>query len=205
MNKLQSPKALWEQRFAATEYIFGTEPNRYLASRQRDLKPGRALVIADGEGRNGVWLARQGLQVDSFDFVQGAVDKALKLADVNQVSLNATCSDWQGYDWGQARYDNMVAVFIQFAGPAERPELFRRMDEALKPGGLLLIQGYSPQQLEFNTGGPGKLENLYTEELLREAFPHYQILDSRTYTEAIEEGTAHSGQSGLIGFAAIKR
>jgi hypothetical protein len=98
----------------------------------------------------------------------------------------------------------MVAVFIQFVGPAERFELFRRMDEALKPGGLLLIQGYSPEQLNYNTGGPGKLENLYTEEFLLEAFPHYRVLDSRTYTEVIEEGTAHSGLSGLIGFAAIK-
>jgi cyclopropane fatty-acyl-phospholipid synthase-like methyltransferase len=126
------------------------------------------------------------------------------LAVQNQVQLNAVCSDWQSFAWQKASYDNMVAVFIQFVGPVERFELFRRMDEALKPGGLLLIQGYSPEQLNYNTGGPGKLENLYTEELLREAFPHYRVLDCRTYTEVIEEGTAHSGHSALVGFSAIK-
>lgn len=196
---------MWQQRFAAAEYIFGTEPNRYLTSRRADLRPGNALVIADGEGRNGVWLAGQGLQVDSFDYVQGAVDKALRLAQNQGVELNAACSDWQSYPWGSATHDNLIAVFIQFVGPEDRQELFRRMDQALKPGGLLLIQGYSPEQLQYNTGGPGKLENLYTEDMLQAAFPGYEVLDSRTYTEVIEEGSAHSGQSGLVGFAAIKR
>jgi cyclopropane fatty-acyl-phospholipid synthase-like methyltransferase len=204
MTHLADPKETWTQRFATPDYIFGESPNAYLASQQANLKPGKALAIADGEGRNGVWLAQQGLAVDSFDFVESAVEKAKNLAQSRQVRLNAQCSAWQHFDWQEAAYDNVVGIFFQFAAPTERAELFQKIDCALKPGGVLILQGYSPEQLNYNTGGPGILEHLYTEDLMREAFGHYEILDCRTYTDVIHEGRAHSGKSGLLGFTAIK-
>ena len=205
MNGFATPKATWDQRFATDAYIFGEAPNAYLQSRAADLQPGTALAVADGEGRNGVWLAEQGLQVHAFDFSEHAIAKAHKLAEKRGTSLTLSCATWQDFDWQENRYDNVVAIFVQFAPPQERAELFERMHRALKPGGTLLIQGYSHEQLQYNTGGPGKLEHLYDEALLRQAFAHYDILDLRTYTQEIAEGTAHKGQSGLIGLSARKR
>ena len=205
MNGFASPQATWNQRFATDAYIFGEAPNAYLQSRRADLQPGSALAVADGEGRNGVWLAEQGLQVHAFDFSEHAIAKAHKLADKRKTSLTLSCSAWQDFAWAEQAFDNVVAIFIQFAPPQERAQLFALMDRALKPGGTLIVQGYSHEQLQYNTGGPGKLEHLYEETLLRQSFTAYDILDLRTYTQEIAEGTAHKGLSGLIGMSARKR
>jgi len=118
--------------------------------------------------------------------------------------LQLRCSSWAQFDWKSAHYDNVVAIFIQFAPPQEREILFRRMDQALKPGGVLLIQGYGQEQLRYNTGGPGKLENLYDEALLLQAFAGYEVLDLRTYEAELAEGSGHHGRSALVGLTARK-
>jgi cyclopropane fatty-acyl-phospholipid synthase-like methyltransferase len=205
MTGFKNPKERWSQRFQTEDYIFGEMPNEYLVSQRSQLKSGTVLAIADGEGRNGVWLAQQGFDVDSFDFIQSAVDKANKLAHATNVNVNAVCSDWQNFDWKPASYDNIVGVFFQFVGPEERAQIFEKMDLALKPGGILLIQGYSTEQLKYNTGGPGKLDHLYDEAILRDAFPAYEVLDMRVYEAEIHEGSAHKGMSGLLGFVGRKK
>ncbi len=205
MNQPPPPLQMWNQRFDQAAYIFGEEPNAYLQSQAQHLKPGSALAVADGEGRNGVWLAQQGLKVTGFDLSAVAIQKAQQLAARKGVRAQWVCSDWHSFDWAQAPYDNVVGIFVQFAPPAEREALFQRMDASLKPGGTLVIQGYSLQQLSFNTGGPGKREHLYDEALLTRAFAAYDLLDLRTYEAVLSEGTAHSGRSGLIGLTARKR
>ena len=205
MNAFTDPLTRWNERFAAEGYLFGESPNAYLADMTSSLNKGRALSVADGEGRNSVWLAQQGFEVDAFDFSPIAVDKAQKLASRHGVSVNYQCSSWEAFDWPAQRYDTVVGVFFQFADPASRPALFARMDEALKPGGILLIQGYGKEQLQFNTGGPGKLDHLYDEDLLLAAFRNYRVLDLRTYTAQVSEGQGHSGLSALVGFVAQKR
>jgi cyclopropane fatty-acyl-phospholipid synthase-like methyltransferase len=204
MSTFQNPQQTWNQRFAAEHYVFGETPNAYLEAQAAHLKPGNALAVADGEGRNGVWLAQQGLQVDAFDFSDNAILKAQALAQSRQVKVNFVCSDWQSFDWQPAHYDNVVGIFFQFATPDERSILFARMRHSLKPGGTLIIQGYTPRQLDFNTGGPGKLAHLYDEALMLEAFGELDILDLRTYEAEITEGTGHQGMSGLLGLTARK-
>jgi cyclopropane fatty-acyl-phospholipid synthase-like methyltransferase len=184
--------------------VFGQAPNAYLESQAAHLTPGNALAVADGEGRNGVWLAEQGLQVDAFDFSDIALRKAQALAQSRQVKVNWECSDWQSFDWQPAHYDNVVGIFFQFATPEERTQLFARMLSSLKPGGTLIIQGYTPRQLDFNTGGPGKLAHMYDEALMLDAFGELDILDLRTYEAEITEGTGHQGMSGLLGLTARK-
>ena len=205
MTGFNNPKERWSQRFQTKDYIFGEMPNEYLVSQRVQLKSGKVLAIADGEGRNGVWLAQQGLEVDSFDFIESAVDKASKLASSRNVKVNAVCSDWQSFDWKPSTYDNVVGIFFQFVGPEERAQIFRKMDLVLKPGGVLVIQGYSTEQLKYNTGGPGKLDHLYDEAMLHDAFPTYDVLHMKTYEDEILEGSAHKGMSGLIGFVGRKR
>lgn len=198
------PLAHWNQRFSGADYLFGEAPNHYLIEQARYLRPGTALAVADGEGRNGVWLAQQGLQVQAFDFSPVAVEKARRLAASRGVAVDWHCCTWQDFPWRDAAHDNVVGVFFQFADPRARAQLFARMDRSLKPGGTLLIQGYGKDQLRFNTGGPGKLEHLYDEALLRGAFAGYEILDLRTYEAQVHEGSGHQGPSALVGFVARK-
>jgi cyclopropane fatty-acyl-phospholipid synthase-like methyltransferase len=195
----------WNGRFSAPGYIFGTAPNAFLASKAHLLKPGqRALCVADGEGRNSVWLAEQGLEVTAFDFSPPGVDKARRLAAERGVRVRyevASVYDWR---WPEAAFDVVAAIFVQFADPAMRSFLFERMARALAPGGLLLLQGYTPKQLEYRTGGPPHVENLYTPELLRSAFASLAIEELREYEAELAEGTQHAGRSALISLVARK-
>jgi 2-polyprenyl-3-methyl-5-hydroxy-6-metoxy-1,4-benzoquinol methylase len=195
----------WNERYSGDEYVFGTEPNAFLASQGFRLKPGMTcLSVADGEGRNSVWLAKQGLDVTAIDFSSAGIAKAQKLAVRNGVSVHYELADVLAWNWGRERFDVVVAIFIQFATPEERAELFRHMQEALKPGGLLILQGYTPKQAQFKTGGPPETERLYTEDLLRDAFRQMDILHLRDHEEVLNEGKRHSGQSAVIDLVAQK-
>jgi cyclopropane fatty-acyl-phospholipid synthase-like methyltransferase len=197
---------MWDGHYAAPDYIFGTEPNVFLASQRHLLQPGQhALAVADGEGRNGVWLAQQGLNVVSVDFSSLAVEKSKKLASARGVTLDCQVSDVLAWDWPVAAFDVVAAIFIQFVAPAQRTHLFQHIKDALKPGGLLLLQGYTPKQLEYKTGGPANIENLYTETLLREAFADMEIVSLHEHEAFIAEGTKHYGQSALIDMVARKK
>jgi SAM-dependent methyltransferase len=197
---------VWNERFNRPDYIFGTEPNAWLASHRDLLVADRhALCVADGEGRNRVWLARQGLQVDAFDISPVGVAKARKLARASGVSVNFHVADCDAWPFQADACDYVVAIFIQFADPAMRARLFANMVRTLKPGGILLLQGYTPKQLEYGTGGPPCAEHLYTEELLDSSFPGLDILELRAYDAMIEEGARHAGMSALIGMVARKK
>jgi cyclopropane fatty-acyl-phospholipid synthase-like methyltransferase len=197
---------MWDGHFATPDYIFGTEPNVFLASQQALLKPGqRALAVADGEGRNGVWLAEQGLQVVSVDFSAPAVEKARRLAAERGVTVESHVADVMAWDWPVGSFDVVAAIFIQFVSPGQRPTLFQHLKDALKPGGILMLEGYTPKQLEYRTGGPSAEENMYTEALLRESFADMEILHLREYEAFIAEGTKHYGQSALIDMVARKK
>ena len=200
-----SELARWNQRFSAPEYIFGTAPNAYLASKAQLLRPGqRALCVADGEGRNSVWLAQRGLEVAAFDISPVGVEKAQRLAAERGVRIDFEVADVYGWRWPAASCDVVAAIFVQFADPAMRGFMFERMAQALKPGGLLIVQGYTPKQLEYKTGGPPRIENLYTPEMLRKAFALFEILELVEYEAVLGEGSQHSGRSALIGMVARK-
>lgn len=198
-------EAFWSGRFrdAGDDYLFGTAPNRFLAE-QAVLLPsgGRVLSVADGEGRNSVWLAEQGLKVTAVEVSPVGVEKARRLAAERAVEVDFVVADVFDWAWPEAAFDVVAAIFVQFAGPAERKQLFAAMRRALKPGGLLLLQGYTPKQLEYGTGGPPALEHLYTEALLREEFKAMAVLSLREYEDDLAEGAAHRGRSALIGLVA---
>lgn len=189
----------WQQRFSAPGYLFGTAPNAFLKSCAPLLpKGGRALAVADGEGRNGVFLAEQGLDVLSVDFSSVAQEKARKLAAERGVTLRVEQADITNWTWPEAAFDVVAVIFIQFSQPEERDRIFAGIKRALKPGGLLLLQGYSVKQLEYKTGGPSDVSRLYTRALLEEAFGDFALLDISEHDSIIEEGDAHGGMSALI-------
>ncbi len=191
--------SFWNQRFECEDYVFGTTANRFLVSQGARLRTGqRVLSVADGEGRNAVWLAEQGLEVDAVEFSPAAVDKARRLAASRGVAPNFHLASVMEWDFGVERYDAVVAIFIQFASPLQRGPLFARMAAALKPGGLLLMQGYTPGQLEYKTGGPAQVEHLYTAQLLRQSFADLELLHLQEHEDVLEEGSGHVGRSALI-------
>lgn len=196
---------MWDERYSREDYVFGTEPNAFLASCAPLLEPGRgALCVADGEGRNSVWLARRGLAVTAFDFSSVGIAKARKLAAAGGVAVDYRQASIEDWDWSPDRFDVVAAIFIQFAEPALRSRIFEGMKRTLKPGGLLLVQGYRPEQIEYATGGPRARENLYTRALLEEAFAGFEILRLSEHDSEIHEGPGHAGMSALIDLVARK-
>jgi len=198
-------REFWDQRFAAPEYIFGTEPNAFLSAQAERFKSGdRVLDVACGEGRNSVWLAKLGCQVTGIDISPLALAKARRLADTHGVKVDYREADIRDWQWQPARFDAVACVFIQFAEPAQRTRLFEGIETTLTPGGLLVLQGYTPKQLEYKTGGPPQADHMYTEALLRQAFRNLDILHLREHEETLAEGTKHVGRSALIDLVARK-
>jgi cyclopropane fatty-acyl-phospholipid synthase-like methyltransferase len=189
----------WEGRFSAPGYVFGTEPNAFLKSQAHVLKAGQnALTLADGEGRNGVWLAEQGLDVLAVDFSPTALKKSRKLAAERGVTLRTEQADLATWTWPREEFDVVVGIFFQFATPAQRPRFFAGIKQALRPGGLLLMQNYRAEQLQYRTGGPSDIERLYTRALLQQAFGDFSALDIKEYDAVMSEGSGHAGMSALI-------
>ena len=198
----------WNERFLATEdYLFGKAPNAFLAKQaSARLEPGmKALAIADGEGRNGVWLAEQGCEVWSLDAAPAATEKARRLAAERGVNMHIETVDATEMDWEAQQYDLVVGIFFQFANPQLRAELFEGMKRATRSGGYLLIEGYGMKQLEYKTGGPDIPEHLYTLDLMRESFADMEIELLEEYDAELSEGNRHQGTSALVDLVARKR
>jgi cyclopropane fatty-acyl-phospholipid synthase-like methyltransferase len=195
----------WQSRFSAPEYIFGKAPNAFLKSQAHRLPAGgKALSVADGEGRNGVWLAERGFDVLAIDFSPTALEKSRALATERGVQIRTELADVTAWRWQTGAFDVVAVIFTQFVSAAERPAFFANIKAALKPGGLLLMQGYRPEQLTYKTGGPQHAEQLYTRALLQDAFGDMSELDIREHDSVIGEGTAHVGMSALIDLVAKK-
>ncbi|WP_235923363.1 SAM-dependent methyltransferase [Brucella tritici] len=195
----------WDDRFNREDYLFGTEPNAFLASQAFRLKTGmRALAVADGEGRNGVWLAERGLDVVSVDSSTVGLAKARALALDRGVNLQTVQADLAEWEWEPEAFDVVVAIFVQFAPPELRKKMFAGFHTCLKPGGLLIMQGYRTEQLRYGTGGPPHVDHLYTADLLIRSFAHWEIRYLQEHDSLIEEGAGHAGMSALIDLVAEK-
>lgn len=191
-------KDFWEDRFSESGYAYGTEPNGFLVSQKKRLEARQAVLsVADGEGRNGVWLAEQGLDVTTVDYSPMGVNKAEKLASVKGVHINTLCEDLTQWAWPVAEYDVVVAIFIHFP-PNLRRHMHHNMMRALKSGGILIMETYHKDQLKYKTGGPPVDELLYTETQLREDFGDYEILFFEHAVTRIEEGKYHQGKSSVL-------
>jgi SAM-dependent methyltransferase len=202
----QAEYARWQARFAAPDYVFGTAPSYFLAQCKPLLpKSGTALAIADGEGRNGVWLAEQGLDVTSTDFSSTAQGKARALAAERKVSLTFIEADMHTWPYPAAAFDVVADIFTQISTPAERAVKWAGLLRALKPGGLIIVHGYTPKQLEYATGGPKQIENLYTRKMLEDAFGDLADVRITEEDRELNEGAGHAGMSAIIGLTGRKR
>lgn len=206
-----SQEIFWNNRYQdiGDEYLFGTEPNHFLASKASLFTANqKALSLGDGEGRNSVWLAWKGLDVTAVEISPISVNKARKLAEKQGVNLHLIQTDMLLHDWNAAELNNsfdwVIGIFIQFTGPEGRKIQFDTMKALARSGGRILLHGYTPKQLKYRTGGPSAIENLYTQEMLQDAFADWAIEEIVEYEDVISEGQGHNGQSALISMIARK-
>lgn len=192
----------WNIRYDRPDYLFGTEPSQFLREQADRIPAGaRVLCVADGEGRNSVYLAGLGHEVTAFDPSSVALDKARALAAERGVSVEFHRAGVEDWDWSR-QFDAVVAIFVQFAPPQMRDRMFADMVRALAPGGVILLHGYTPRQVAYGTGGPSDPTHLYTREMLRGASANLDILRLEAYERDVDEGRGHSGRSALIDLVA---
>ena len=196
----------WNERFSTEGYVFGRAPAQFL-TRQAALMPEGAevLCVADGEGRNAVFLAGEGHRVTAFDVAPAALEKARALAEESGVEADFHQAGIEDWDWGRG-FDVVAGIFVQFVGPPEKRGFLQNMGRAVRPGGLLMLHGYVPRQREegYRTGGPRDVANLYTVEELRLVYAGWEVLAAEDYDAELEEGEGHKGPSALVDFVARK-
>ena len=193
----------WDERFSIKDYLFGAETAQALVNLEHHLIPqGDTLVIADGEGRNSVYLASKGFRVTASDSSVVANIKAKALAASLNVEVNYNVEDFFDINWSAKQYDNIVGIFFQFVPPEKITEVLISLRTATKKGGTLLIHGYTPKQIELATGGPKDASLMYTKELFEDVFETVEVLVNKEYQMHLNEGSGHKGQSALIDFVA---
>jgi 2-polyprenyl-3-methyl-5-hydroxy-6-metoxy-1,4-benzoquinol methylase len=192
----------WDDRYGESGYAYGTAPNQFLTEQQHRLKPGmKTLVVGDGEGRNGVWLATQGLDVLSIDLSPVGLEKAKALATQHQVQIQTQCADLTTWNWVENTYDLVVSIYVHFA-PEVREQIHRSMLKALKPGGLIILEAFNLEQLQYqredDSGGPAMPEMLYQLEMLRQDFAGGEIMELTEIGTELHEGRYHDGKASVI-------
>jgi hypothetical protein len=195
----QDVGAAWDRRFAGPEHVYGEEPNRWLAAQLPLLPPpgSEALAVGDGEGRNGVWLAAQGLRVLSVDASAVGLAKARALAERRGLSLVTEQLRLEAWDWPVRRFALAASIFVHLP-PATRPTVHAALAASLAPGGLLVLEAFLPAQLRHRTGGPSDPALLYTAELLRGDFAALDLLHLEETELELQEGHLHRGRSAVV-------
>lgn len=198
------PAAFWDERYATPDYVFGTEPNVWLAANEALLKPGmKALVPGDGEGRNGVWLAKRGLDVTGIDASPIGVEKARNLAAAQHVDLEIICADLRDWAVPGPQYDLIVSAFVHL-GSTDRAAVHAKYVAALAPGGCLILEGFTPDHLGHGKGGP-KLETMmFTKQRLRDDFAALEILQLEALKTDLPASERHGGPAAVIRLLARK-
>jgi hypothetical protein len=197
----------WNTRFQNENYVYGTEPNVFLEDTQKKLNlSGNALAIAEGEGRNAVFLAEQGMNVTAWDYAQSGLAKTTKLAETRGVSVNTELVDLNEASWKKDEWDEIVCVFSHLPKKL-RLQTLQGVKEAVKPGGYFITEVYSIHQIPYKSGGPKDLELLYSPEEFLQTFSDSDWRIVHFFMGEVErnEGTLHNGLSHVIQFVGQKR
>lgn len=194
---------MWDERYGTAEYAYGTEPNEFLRQHFQQLPKGRILSLAEGEGRNAVFLARQGYQVTAVDSSSVGLEKAHKLAADHGVAIECAHADLGAFDLGHEHWDGIVSIFCPLPSVL-RQEIHRKAVAALKPGGVFLLEAYRPEQIRHGTGGGSNVDTMQTADSLRAelsglAFGHLVELE-----RDVIEGIYHTGLGAVVQAIAVK-
>lgn len=202
-------KEKWDERYKEPEFAYGKAPNVFFKEWLTKFTPGKILMPADGEGRNGVFAAQLGWQVQSFDLSSEGQTKALQLAKENNVSIDYTVGDFDQLDFETAGFDAIGLVYAHF--PADKKSAFhKKLNGYLKPGGIVIFEAFSKQHLQYKkqdpkVGGPDDLGMLFSTEELAADFSNYEVLVLTEDIPVLEEGKYHQGQGSVIRFVGRKK
>ncbi len=191
-------KGFWDERYAEEGLAYGEEPNVFLTQVVDLINPeGKILVVGDGEGRNGVWLASEGFDVTSVDYSEVAVKKINELAKEHEVNINTICADLNNWDWPREVFDAVVTIYLHF--PSEsRAAMHGKMLDALKPGGKIIMEAFNKAQLDYPSGGPPVLDMLFSEEELKQDFSKLNIKEAYEKIVYLNEGKYHVGDGAVV-------
>lgn len=196
-------KEFWNQRYGTNENVYGYEPNEFFKEQLDKQTPGSLLLPADGEGRNGVYAATKGWNVTAFDFSDVARAKALDFASRMNVNIDYTIADINTYEF--PRQFKVIALIYIHLDPVARERFHKRCMDALLPGGLLILEGFSKEQINNTTGGPKDLSMLHSLKDTLQDFAPAEILLSKRLTAHLNEGPFHSGRSDIIRLVVRKK
>jgi len=196
---------MWNQRYSEPGFAYGTEPNDFLAANAKPHLPpkGEVLCLAEGEGRNAVFLARLGFRVTGVDSSAVGLEKARKLAEQHSVGIETVAADLAEFDLGVERWDGIVSIWCHTPAIL-RVRLHRAVVAALRPGGVLLLESYTPKQLAYKTGGPPTAELMMTLAAVRAELAGLDFLDAEEKLREVHEGRYHDGMSAVLQVIARK-
>jgi hypothetical protein len=194
----------WNTRFQAESYVYGKEPNVFLSEMQKKLNlSGDALAIAEGEGRNAVFLAEQGMNVTAWDYAESGLTKTKRLAEERDVEVQTKLIDLKNAIWEKNQWDELICIFGHF--PTElRLKTLQGVKEAVKSGGYYITEVYSLHQIPYNSGGPREVDFLYRPEEFLQTFADWRIVHFFMGEVVRHEGELHNGLAHVIQFAAQK-
>ena len=194
---------MWDERYAVEEYVYGMEPNTFLAEHAQMLA-GPVLSLAEGEGRNAVFLATEGLDVLGVDASEVGLMKARKLAAFHGLAIRTQQGDLASYEPPAESFGAVVSIFAHLPSDV-RERLYPLVERSLKPGGIFLLEAYTPEQLPRGTGGPKDPDMLLNQADLEHAFPNCEVLLAREVEREVVEGSLHTGMASVVQFIARKR
>ncbi len=194
---------MWDERYSQAEYAYGKSPNDFLKQHIARLNQGRSLCLADGEGRNSVFLAQHGHDVVAVDQSAPGMQKARQLAEEKSVSIEAVVADLADFTIEQNSWDNIVSIFCHLP-VALRKQVHASAVRGLKSGGVLLLEAYTPEQIQLGTGGPAVAEMTMTLELLQDELQGLEFLHAEEKQREVVEGLYHTGTGAVVQLIARK-
>ena len=194
---------MWNARYSTEEYVYGTMPNDFLLEMSRYIKGPNVLCLAEGEGRNAVYLAREGYDVFAVDASAVGLEKAETLADESYVNINTQVADLADYEIASEGWDGIVSIFCHLP-PKVRKALHRKVVAGLKPGGVFVLEAYRPKQLKFKTGGPPETSLMMSLDELKDELEGLEFYHDAELDREVSEGRLHSGVGAVVQLVAIK-
>lgn len=188
---------MWNERYSSETYAYGTEPNKFLTEMYDKLPSGRILCLGEGEGRNAVWLAELGYDVTAVDISEVGLLKARKLAKSRGVSIKTVHADLSEYEIKPRHWDVIVSIFCHLP-PTLRENLHHRCVKGLSPGGVFLLEAYTPMQTEYKTGGPPSAEMMMDVQSLTSELGGLEFLHLQERVREVNEGVFHNGTGAVV-------
>jgi len=193
----------WDQRYSEPGFTYGTTPNSFLVSVVDRIPPGRVLMLAEGEGRNAVYLASLGYQITAVDGSAVGLGKALELAAERGVRLTTIVADLAGFEIEPEKWDAIVSCFCHIPSAIRIP-MHRKVVQGLKPGGVFVLEAFSKEQMDYDTGGPKSLDMLMSREELLQELDGLDFMHAATLVRDVKEGRGHTGLASVVQILATK-